>query len=117
MLKLLTQKKEPRHYWLLKRYDAMVVQRKPKLIQPIKERCTTVQFYMANNELFDILHKTHVSIGHGGRNWLLKELSPNKKYYSRYRVVSSALYALSIEAERLQKWYCCKTDNFFLVRF
>ena len=80
------QKKVPRHYWLLKRYDIMVVQQKPKLIHPIKEGCTTVQFYVPDSELFDVLHQTHVSIGHGGRDRLIKELSPKYKNITRHDI-------------------------------
>lgn len=79
-----THKKEPRHYWLLKMYDFMVVHQKPKPIQLIKERGAAVQFYVADSELLDTLHKQHVSIVHGGRDRLIKDLSPKYKNFTRH---------------------------------
>lgn len=39
-----TVKKEPRDYWLLKHYDVMMVENKTKLIYPVKEGTSAIQF-------------------------------------------------------------------------
>ena len=49
-----------------------------KLIVPIKETDTEVVFYITKDDLFDVLYDTHLAIGHGGRDRMVKEL--NKKY-------------------------------------
>lgn len=76
-------KKERRDYWLLKKFDVMVVQRKAKLILPLMEAGSAVKFYVADNELFDILHQTHVAIGHGRRDRMMKELASRYKNITR----------------------------------
>ncbi|XP_078509625.1 KRAB-A domain-containing protein 2-like [Lissotriton helveticus] len=59
-----TIKKEPRDYCLVKHYD----------------------FYVGDSELFDVLHKAHLAIGHGGRDRMLKELSPKYKNITRHDI-------------------------------
>lgn len=81
-----TVKKEPRDYWLLKHYDVMMVENKTKLIYPVKEGTSAIQFYVADSELFDVLHKAHLAIDHGGRDRMLKELSPKYKNITRHDI-------------------------------
>lgn len=70
--------KKPEDYQRLKRYDVMKVGDTEKLIFPISKDSSSVRFYVYFEELFPIIHETHLSIGHGGRNRMLKELQ--KKY-------------------------------------
>lgn len=49
-----------------------------KLIFPVSKDSSNVRFYVYFEELFTIIHEVHLSIGHGGRNRMLKELQ--KKY-------------------------------------
>lgn len=60
-------RKDRRDRWLLKHYDVMKVDTKEMLIVPsiVSDR---IIFYVALEELFDILYDTHISIGHGGRD-------------------------------------------------
>ncbi|XP_066978151.1 KRAB-A domain-containing protein 2-like isoform X1 [Macrobrachium rosenbergii] len=81
-----SNKKEPRDYWLLKRYDVMVVENRSKLIYPVKEGVSAIRFYVRDSELFDVLHDTHLAIGHGGRDRMLKELSPKYKNITRHDI-------------------------------
>lgn len=62
----------------IKRFDVFSVAGVEKLIVPLKEGETCIIYYICNEEMFDILYETHVSIGHGGKNRMLAELK--KKY-------------------------------------
>lgn len=67
------QKKENRHFWLLKHYDTVYVGNVDKLIAPIADE--KVLYYVTVEELFEVLYETHLSIGHGGRDRMKKELN------------------------------------------
>ncbi|XP_023210347.1 KRAB-A domain-containing protein 2-like [Centruroides sculpturatus] len=82
----MTTKKEPRDYWLLNRYDVMIVENKSKLIYPVKEGVSTIQYYVTDSELFHVLHEAHLAIGHGGRDRMLKELSIKYKNVTRHDI-------------------------------
>lgn len=79
-------KKEPRMYWLLKRYDILEVQNKRKLIFPMTADDVNVLYYVTDEELYDVIHNAHVSIGHGGRDRMIKELSRKFKNITRHDV-------------------------------
>ncbi|KFD49692.1 hypothetical protein M513_09389 [Trichuris suis] len=81
-----TAKKEPRDYWLLNRYDVMVIGNKSKLIYPVREGVNAIRFYVPDSELFDVLHEAHLAVGHGGRDRTLKELSPKYMNITRYDI-------------------------------
>ncbi|KFD66209.1 hypothetical protein M514_10253 [Trichuris suis] len=81
-----TAKKEPRDYWLLNRYDVMVIGNKSKLIYPIREGVNAIGFYVPDSELFHVLHEAHLAVGHGGRDRMLKELSPKYKNITGYDI-------------------------------
>lgn len=73
-----SDKKVPRDYWLLQHYDVLEVQGVEKLIVPVTNATPDVMFYCSSDSLFDILYETHLSIGHGGRDRMIKEL--NRRY-------------------------------------
>ncbi|XP_074041468.1 LOW QUALITY PROTEIN: KRAB-A domain-containing protein 2-like [Leptinotarsa decemlineata] len=79
-------RKEPRHYWLLNRYDVMIVENVQKLIHPLKQGDGVVKFYVHDSDLFTVLHEAHVAIGHGGRDRMLKELDIKYKNVTRHDV-------------------------------
>ncbi|XP_030768090.1 KRAB-A domain-containing protein 2-like [Sitophilus oryzae] len=64
----------PSDYRRLKRFDILNVGDEQKLIVPLKPGETNIQYYVTNDELFDILSETHVRTGHGGRTRMLNEL-------------------------------------------
>ncbi|GFY06885.1 KRAB-A domain-containing protein 2 [Trichonephila clavipes] len=64
----MSSRKEPRDYWLLNRYDVMIVENKSKSIYPVKEGVSTIQYYVTDSELFHILHEAHLAIKQGGRD-------------------------------------------------
>lgn len=67
-------KKSSRDYRRAARYDVISVQGTEKLIEATHGERDRVRYYVHKEELFDILHDTHLSIGHGGRTRMLKEL-------------------------------------------
>ena len=50
-------KKEPRDYWLLNRYDGLIVENKSKLIYNIKGGVSTIQHYVADSDYFTYFMK------------------------------------------------------------
>ncbi|XP_035207888.1 KRAB-A domain-containing protein 2-like [Stegodyphus dumicola] len=48
------------------------------LIVPVTDAKPDVIFYCSSDMLFDIIYETHVSIGHGGRDHIIKQL--NRRY-------------------------------------
>ena len=77
--KLNEGKKEPCHYWLLNHYDVLNVQGQDKLIIPLSDTSQDIKYYCANEDMFEILYDVHSSIGHGGRDHVLKEVGTKYK--------------------------------------
>ncbi|XP_077826399.1 KRAB-A domain-containing protein 2 isoform X3 [Macaca mulatta] len=67
-------KKSSRDYRRAAKYDVISVQGTEKLIEATHGERDRIRYYVHKEELFDILHDTHLSIGHGGRTRMLKEL-------------------------------------------
>lgn len=66
-------------YRRLKRFDIMYVMEEPKLIVPLKDGSCSLQFYVNNDELYDIIHEIHLNSGHAGRNKMLKLIQQKYK--------------------------------------
>nr|XP_022902149.1 KRAB-A domain-containing protein 2-like [Onthophagus taurus] len=79
-------KKLPRDYWLLKHYDFITVGQKHRLIFPVNTPNNNIIYYVADSELFQVLHEVYQSIGHGGRDRMLNELSIRYKNITRHDV-------------------------------
>ncbi|GBN12263.1 KRAB-A domain-containing protein 2 [Araneus ventricosus] len=62
------------------------MENKSKLMYPVKEGVSTIQCYATDTELFQVLHETHLAIGHGGRDRLLKEFSTKYKNVTRHDI-------------------------------
>lgn len=71
-------KLKSRGHKLLKKYDVITVSDMEKLIVPVSNEGNDFKYYVFKEELFNIIHDTHSTIGHGGRNRMEYEL--NKKY-------------------------------------
>ncbi|CAI6370936.1 unnamed protein product [Macrosiphum euphorbiae] len=67
---------------MVRKYEILMVNGKERLIKPVPENNNTMLYYVSNEELFDILHTTHSSIGHGGRNRMVAEIK-NKPLKSK----------------------------------
>jgi hypothetical protein len=63
-LKKNSKKKEPNDCKLLKKHNVLKVSDVNKLIVPVSEN-NEIKYYVHNEELFDVIHKVHLSIGHG----------------------------------------------------
>ncbi|XP_058141430.1 SCAN domain-containing protein 3 [Dasypus novemcinctus] len=72
-------KKESVDYRRLARFDVVLVQGNEKLIEAINGGTDKIRYYLHSEDLFDILHDTHLSIGHGGRTRMEKELQAKYK--------------------------------------
>ncbi|XP_027712869.1 SCAN domain-containing protein 3-like [Vombatus ursinus] len=72
-------KKESVDYRRLARFDVILIQGNEKLIEAVNGETEKIRYYLHSEDLFDILHNTHLSIGHGGRTRMEKELQPKYK--------------------------------------
>ncbi|XP_037367457.1 SCAN domain-containing protein 3-like [Talpa occidentalis] len=72
-------KKESVDYRRLARFDVILVQGNEKLIEAVNGDTDKIRYYLHSEDLFDILHDTHLSIGHGGRTRMEKELQAKYK--------------------------------------
>ncbi|XP_012590098.1 PREDICTED: SCAN domain-containing protein 3 [Condylura cristata] len=72
-------KKESVDYRRLARFDVILVQGNEKLIEAISGETDQTRYYLHSEDLFDILHETHLRIGHGGRTRMEKELQAKYK--------------------------------------
>jgi hypothetical protein len=66
------------HYRRLKRYDILNIGGKEKLTVPLSAEKTEILYYVTFDELFNVIHKAQIAVGHGGRTRMIKEL--NCKY-------------------------------------
>jgi len=57
-----------------------------RLVVPINEG-NQIKYYVHNEELFNILHETHLSIGHGGRSRMEHELNNKYKNITREAIM------------------------------
>jgi hypothetical protein len=65
-----------------------------ELIVPVSE-INEIKYYVHNKELFDVIHKVHLSIGHGGRNSMEYEVNTKYKNITRDMIM---LYLNSCES-------------------
>lgn len=79
--------KIPQEYKLLKRYDIVTVGDVHKLIYPINESSATIKYYIHNDEIYNTIHEVHISISHGGRNRMQKELQSKYKNITRESIM------------------------------
>ncbi|XP_018564473.2 KRAB-A domain-containing protein 2-like [Anoplophora glabripennis] len=90
--------KKPEDYQRLRRFDIMAVGETEKLIVPVKDNM--IRYYVKNNEIFQILHDTHLSVGHGGRNRMEKELNFRYKNITREMIAIYLNLCESCEKKR-----------------
>lgn len=69
----------PLDYRRLKRFDVLKSDTGDRLIVPLKPGDTSIQYYVTNDELFNILSETHIRLCHGGRTRMAKELQVKYK--------------------------------------
>lgn len=81
-----TGRKSPSDFWLLKHYDVIEVEGVDKLIYPVTAECG-IKYYVTEDELCEVLYKTHCSIGHGGRDRMLHELNRRYKNITQQQIL------------------------------
>uniref|UniRef100_A0A8C4SKZ6 Integrase catalytic domain-containing protein n=1 Tax=Erpetoichthys calabaricus TaxID=27687 RepID=A0A8C4SKZ6_ERPCA len=74
-IKVSKKKESSRDYRIIQRYYVLTVQGCEKLIEPLSDARESVKKFVHAEELFDILYSTHLSIGHGGRDRMIKQLN------------------------------------------
>jgi len=74
---------------MVRKYEIVMVNGKERLMKPVSENNNTVLYCVSNEELFDILHTSHSSIGHGERNRMVTEI---KNKYCNITKESIMLY-------------------------
>lgn len=74
-----TNQKTPEDYQRLSRYDVVNIGNIKKLVVPVKDEKDPLIYYSYLEENFDIIHETHISIGHGGLTRMVKELKNKYK--------------------------------------
>ena len=74
-------RKVPKDCQLSKWYDVVQIGQVLKLIFSLAEGNNSLKHYVQKEELVIIIHEAHVSIGHGGRNRMVKEIV--QKHHSR----------------------------------
>lgn len=72
------KEKQTVHYRRLKRYDILNIGGEDKLIAPISAEKAEILYYVTIDEVFNVIHDAHITVGHGGRTRMIKEL--NRKY-------------------------------------
>ena len=64
------------------------------------------RYYVHSEELFDLLHTTHLKLGHGGRHQI------QEYYCETNHDFSGAVRTLPVEGKRLQDRSCSGTNGF-----
>lgn len=62
--------KTAKHFRRFRRFGVAVIDGEEKLIAPLKNGQMNMIFYAPNEELYDILLKVHLEVGHGKRDKL-----------------------------------------------
>lgn len=78
LLKEKGTKKSMTHYRMVRRFDILKINGTERLIQPMSNENSSVLQYVANEDLFHVIHEAHLAVGHGGRDRLRNELK--RKY-------------------------------------
>lgn len=76
--------KMPSVYYRLKKYDIVTIAGEERLISPGDISC---RFYLYREELFDVLHQVHLTIGHRGRDKMKAQLKCRYKNVTQEAVM------------------------------
>ncbi|CAI6358245.1 unnamed protein product [Macrosiphum euphorbiae] len=106
-------KLKSRGHKLLKKYDVITVSDMEKLIVPVSNEGNDLKYYVFNEELFNIIHDTHLTIGHGGRNRMEYEL--NKKYKNITRESIMLYLNLCISVNKIINELCNMWEDLKIV--
>jgi hypothetical protein len=102
--------KQSLHYRQLKPFDVLNIGGEEKLIAPVSASDEEIHYYVCYKDQFSIIHETHLTVGHGGRARMLKEL--NQKYKNITIVLIMAYLQLCEPCQKkqkiCQKRWCCE---------
>lgn len=102
-------KKSAKDYRYIRKYDIITLNGQERLIKSISNNSENVHYYVSNDELFDILHDSHIAIGHGGRDRMVYEL---KTKYSNITKETIMIYlSLCMHCARCHCKTKCKTNK------
>lgn len=79
--------KIPNDYRIIKKYDVVEVFNVERLVVPKVNEGEHIKCYVYNEELFNILHETHLSIGHGRRDRMEHQLNSRYENITRETVM------------------------------
>lgn len=82
----LVHPKQSREKYLLHKFDVIDIGEEEKLIVPVKDD-NTIKYFVHEEEIFEILHDTHIAIGHGGRGRMDDKIHLTYKNITREMVV------------------------------
>uniref|UniRef100_A0A8C5Q829 Integrase catalytic domain-containing protein n=1 Tax=Leptobrachium leishanense TaxID=445787 RepID=A0A8C5Q829_9ANUR len=97
---------------IIQRYDVLTVQGCEKLIAPLSDARKSVTKFVHAEELFDILYSTHLSIGHGGRDRMIKQLNTLYNNITQGQIKMFLDLCDPCQQKRGKKRDCCKADSF-----
>jgi len=107
------KKESSRDYRIIQRYDVLTVQGCEKLIEPLSDARESVKKFVHAKKLFDILYSTHLSIGHGGRDRMIKQLNTLYKNITQAQIkIFGFMRTLSTKTKKCEKRDCCKANYF-----
>ena len=93
--------KTPRQYYIVRKYDILVCGNTEKLIRKRKDVADDAVYFVHNDEIFEIIKRTHVSTGHGGRDKMMKVMS--QKYANITREAVELFKSLCAECMKKRK--------------
>ena len=85
-------------YYLLCKYEIRQCGAVEKLIRRRKSNDDPIQYYVHIEETFDVIKCAHIATGHGGRDWMVKELG--KKYANVTRDFIELFKSMCIDCQR-----------------
>jgi hypothetical protein len=86
-----------------------------KLIVPVSEN-NEIKYYAHNEELFDIIHNIHLSIGNGGRNRMEYEVNTKYKNITRDMIMLYLNICESCKKKEAQLRKDCWCNQLYLLR-
>jgi len=84
---------------LIKKYDTIKVFNVERLVVPINED-NQIKYFVHNEERFNILHKNHLSIGHGGCSRM--KLNNKYKHITREAIMLNLNLCKSCQKRKVQ---------------
>lgn len=95
--------KSNKAYRILKRYDLITIGEEKKLILPLLEGNTNILYYITNENIYDVLHDVHLSIGHGGKHRMNAEVKKKYKNITQEAVSIYLKFCKSCQSKQKSK--------------